>query len=67
MKAQIYYNIMSGIVSNILNYYGYIHLSYYASCQFMKPKSEKKDTQNDSTRDDTLALDDSLYLWLSKW
>lgn len=61
---------MPGIVSTILNYYGFIHLSYYSSQQFLANKKETKDkdSANESTAaDETLVADDPLYLWLSKW
>jgi hypothetical protein len=61
---------MPGIVSTILNYYGLIHLAYYSSQQFLETKKEgkDKDSANESTAaDETLVIDEPLYLWLSKW
>ena len=61
---------MVGIVSAVLSYYGYIHLAYYSSHQFLGASTEAKGIKsgNDSTAaDETATTDDRLYMWLSKW
>lgn len=61
---------MPGIVSTILNYYGYLHLAYYSSHQFLPKVADSKlnkSTNDTTTADETVVVEDGLYMWLSKW
>jgi hypothetical protein len=64
---------MTGLISTILNYYGFLHLCYYSSQQFLtkRPIDSKKASTNKDTAGEsgegTEEEGDKLYVWLSKW
>lgn len=68
---------MSGVVCQVINYYGLLHLSYYSSIQFlekatnikMKPTPKDSKDKNIDLPDDESSEEEykQLYLWLSKW
>jgi hypothetical protein len=59
--------MMINVMSTVVDYYGYLHLTYYSSQQFIK-QAESKKVANDSIKaEESVVMDDRLYLWLSKW
>lgn len=59
--------MMINAMSTAVDYYGYLHLTYYSSQQFIKPAEDKEPTNDSTAADESVAMDDRLYLWLSKW
>ena len=61
---------MAGIVSTIINYYGYVHLAYYSSHLFLSPTvvvMGNKSANDSTAAEEQILPDESLYMWLSKW
>lgn len=59
--------MMINVMSTAVDYYGYLHLAYYSSQQFIKAADDKKLGNDSTTAEESMAMDDRLYLWLSKW
>lgn len=59
---------MTGLISILVNYYGYFHLSYYSSRQFLRiSQNEKSEKGTNKETAQDLQSSDQVYVWLSKW
>ena len=65
---------MAGFISQVINYYGVLHLVYYSSQQFflfMGKESASPDAKKENDDNEKGLIEgrkyEALRLWLSKW